>query len=218
MILGRRNVILSGAAVVVGYRSPRNRATQADLVLPGGSSRWAVLDRQARFLLSYYNAWVFQARTSRGAAQAFLVSSSPNDEVLSTDDMATVTSAIQRAIADLRGVSSCQTTQVNPDLTRPWNSDGGPSLIFGDAWTVYGYNCTIQGGGTSQHGSHIRPPTPPPPCKQPSPLCPKWPPAPKRPAPPSPQPQFSRCSSRPSSRDKRITEASYGLEQDPKML
>jgi hypothetical protein len=149
-VLGRRNVILSGAAAVVGYPSQRNRATQADLVLPGGSSRWAVLDRQARFLLSYYNAWVFQARTSRGAAQAFLVSSSPNDEVLSADDMATVTSAIQRAIAALRGVSSCQTTQVNPNLTPPWNSDGGPSLIFGDAWTVYGYNCTIQGSGVSQ--------------------------------------------------------------------
>jgi hypothetical protein len=150
MILGRRNVILSGAAAVAGYPSQRSRATQADLVLPGGSSGSAVLDRQARFLLSYYNAWVFQTRTSRGTAQAFLVSSSPNDEVLSAGDMATVRAAIQRAIAGLRGVSSCQTTQVNPNLTPPWNSDGSPSLIFGAAWTVYGYNCTIQGGGTSQ--------------------------------------------------------------------
>ena len=93
---------------------------------------------------------MFQARASRGSAQAFLVSSSPNDGVLSADDMTTVTSAIEHAISGIRGVTSCQTTQVNPDLTPPWNSDGGPSLVFGNTWTVYGYNCTVQGGGTSQ--------------------------------------------------------------------
>lgn len=150
MLIGRRNVIFSGAAAAIGYPAQRAQAAQTDSVLPGGSSQWAVLDRQARFGLGYYNAWVFQARTNRGAAQAFLVSSSPNDGLLSADDMTAVTSSIQRAIAALRGVTSCRTTQVNPNLTPPWNSDGGPSLAFGDAWTVYGYNCTLQDSGTSQ--------------------------------------------------------------------
>jgi hypothetical protein len=150
MLIGRRSVILSGAAAAAGYPTRRAQATQADFALPDGSSRWAALDQQARFGLAYYNASVFQARTGRGAAQAFLVSSSPNDRLLSADDMATVTSAIQRAIAGLRGVSSCQTTEVNPNLAPPWNSDGGPTLVFGDAWTVYGYNCTLQGSGVSQ--------------------------------------------------------------------
>lgn len=76
------------------------------------------------------------------------MSSSPSDELLTAADMTAVTTAIQHAITGLPGVTSCQVTQINPDLTPPWNSGGGPSLVFGDAWTVYGYNATIQGSGT----------------------------------------------------------------------
>jgi hypothetical protein len=76
------------------------------------------------------------------------VSSSPNDGLLSAADMTMVTTAIRQAITKLRGVRACQVTQINANLTPPWNSDGGPSLVFGDGWTVFGYNCTIQGSGT----------------------------------------------------------------------
>lgn len=148
MLIGRRNVILSGAAAAAGYPAKSMRAAAGKSLPSEPSSRPAVLDQQVSLSLAYYNAWVFQARTTRGAAQAFLVSSSPGDELLTAADMAAVTAAIQRSVTGLSGVISCQVTEVNPGLTPPWNSGGGPSLVFGDAWTVYGYNVTIQGSGT----------------------------------------------------------------------
>ena len=148
MLIGRRNVILSGAAAAAGFPAQRAQAGQRSTLLSGGLSGQAVLDRDASFGLGYYNAWVFQAQTTHRAAQAFLVSSSPNDGLLSATDMATVTKAIRQSIIKLRGVRSCQVTQINADLTPPWNSDGGPSLVFGDAWTVFGYNCTVEGSET----------------------------------------------------------------------
>jgi hypothetical protein len=70
MLIGRRNIILSGAAAAAGYPARRTQAAHGNAVPAGTPSRWAVLDRQVSLALGYYNAWVFQARTTRGAAQA----------------------------------------------------------------------------------------------------------------------------------------------------
>jgi hypothetical protein len=150
MTIGRRNVIFSGAAAAVAYPFQHKRLAyeeQPSLVMSGQA---AVLDRSVRLSLAYYNSWVFDVQTRRGGAQAFLVSSSPSDSMLTADALAEVTGAIQRAITALPAVASCQATPIDADLTPPWNSDGYPSLVFGDDWDIYGYNTTIEGPGVSQ--------------------------------------------------------------------
>jgi hypothetical protein len=98
----------------------------------------------------YINSWVFDVQTRRGGAQAFLVSSSPADGILTVGALAEVTEAIQHAITALPAVRSCQVTPIDAGLTPPWNSDGYPSLVFGDDWDIYGYNATTEDSGGSQ--------------------------------------------------------------------
>jgi hypothetical protein len=112
------------------------------------SGQAAVLDRRVRLSLAYYNSWVFDVQTRLGGAQAFLVSSSPGDGVLTADALAEVTGAIQHAITALPVVASCQVKPIDARLTPPWNSDGYPSLVFGNDWDIYGYNSTVEGSGT----------------------------------------------------------------------
>ena len=114
------------------------------------SGQTAVLDRRVRLSLAYYNSWVFDMQTRRGGAQAFLVSSSPGDGQLTASALAAVTKAIQRAITALPTVAACHVTPIDAGLTPPWNSDGYPSLVFGDDWDIYGYNTIIEGSGGSQ--------------------------------------------------------------------
>ena len=74
----------------------------------------AALDRSVRLSLAYYiNFWVFDVQTRRGGAQAFLVSSSPADGVLTVGALAEVTEAIQHAITALPAVRPCQVTPID---------------------------------------------------------------------------------------------------------
>lgn len=148
MIIRRRNVILSGASAAVAYPFQHRRISSEEQPTPVMSGQAAALDRRVRLSLAYYNSWVFDVQTRRGAAQAFLVSSSPGDGLLTAGALAEVTGAIQGAITALPTVASCQVTPIDAGLTPPWNSDGYPSLVFGDDWDIFGYNTTIEGSGT----------------------------------------------------------------------
>jgi hypothetical protein len=102
-----------------------------------------VLDRRVILSLAYYNSWVFEARIRSGRARAFLVSSSPGDGILTAGALTEVTRAAQHTIDAIPGVSSCTVAPIDAALTPPWASGGYPSLVFGDAWTVYGYNVIV---------------------------------------------------------------------------
>ena len=150
MHMGRRNVLLSGAAAAVGVPSLAIHSGLGDKSPVGTSGQAAVLDRRASFSLSYYNSWVYDIQTHRGSAQAFLVSSSPGDQVLTAAAMSTVTAAVQRALSELAAVKSSQVTPIDAHLTPPWNADGYPSLVFDSKWNVTGYNISVGNSGTSQ--------------------------------------------------------------------
>jgi hypothetical protein len=107
-------------------------------------------DTRVILSLAYYGAWVFDITTTSGDAQAFLVASSPGDETLTGAQMTTVTGDIASAIEGLVGVTGCTLTAVTTTLTAPWEAGGYASLVFDDAWTVWGYNATKTGGRTSQ--------------------------------------------------------------------
>jgi hypothetical protein len=104
-----------------------------------------VLDRKSVFSLAYYNAWVFDTVARSVRTQAFFVSSSPGDEILTAADLAEVTSVIREAISSLPRVRSCVATAIDAHLDPPWGSEGYPSLVFDSKWTVYGYDVAVNG-------------------------------------------------------------------------
>lgn len=80
------------------------------------------MGRRVSLSLAYYNSWVFDVQTRRDGAQAFFVSSSPGDEMLTANALAGVTAAIHRAIVALPTVTSCQVPPIDAAL--------GPTVEF----------------------------------------------------------------------------------------
>jgi len=107
-----------------------------------GYDQARVLDRRVVLSLAYYSAWIFDVQTRGTQRQAFLVSSSPGDSILTADSLAEVTTVIRDAIIALPNVTSCKVTLIDAGLTPPWNAGGYSSLVFDNSWVVSGYNVT----------------------------------------------------------------------------
>jgi 2-keto-4-pentenoate hydratase len=94
--------------------------------------------------LGYYSAVVLDI-TAGGAAQMYLVTSSPNDGLLGIGPVGLVTTALKTAVDALGAVTASTLTPVMQAQSPPWDSGGGAVLEFDGTWAMTGYSVSLLG-------------------------------------------------------------------------
>lgn len=98
----------------------------------------------SRLSLGYYSASVLDI-TASGAAQMYLVTSSPNDGLLGIGPAGLVTAALKTAVDALGAVTASTLTPVVQAQSPPWDSGGGAVLEFDGTWAMTGYSISLAG-------------------------------------------------------------------------